>query len=108
MMIMLRYRGGARLSYVERGIEARSLHGHAFYKWDMIQSAEKFGSRLILYVVNGGTLIVPERSTTTENLEQLLSTLRYHDVPLPAGLAGDVRICTGSAISTPSGPTAQV
>jgi len=108
LLVMLRYRGWACLSYDERGIDARSMHGYALYRWDMIKSIEKFGPRLLIHIVNGGALIVPERSTTTKNLEQILSTLQHHDVAMPMGLAPDVRIGTGSAISTPSGPTAQV
>lgn len=74
----------------------------------MIRSIEKLGPRLLIHMFNGGVLIVPERSTTTENLERLLSTLHHHGVALPMGLAADVRIGTGVSITTPSGPTAQV
>jgi hypothetical protein len=83
LLIMVRYRGGAYLSYTDQGIDARSKHGHALYKWHMIRSIEKLGPRLLIHIANGGALIVPERSTTTRNLERLTSTLEHFDVILP-------------------------
>lgn len=63
------------LAYSPEGIVADTPQMRTTYKWSTIGNAKKIGSRLFIMITGRLALVVPEHSTTSDNMDRLLETL---------------------------------
>ncbi|TFZ58855.1 YcxB family protein [Methylobacterium sp. AMS5] len=64
--------------YKDDGIGIDGSDINILYKWDMIKSYIKSDRALYIYLHVGGAIIVPTHATTDENMNRLISVLKYH------------------------------
>ena len=63
------------LEYSPEGIVGETPQMRTTYKWSTIGTAKKVGSRVFIMITDRMALVVPDRSTTPENMNRLLETL---------------------------------
>jgi len=74
----LRSRKRSRDIYIEyspEGIVGETPQIRTTYKWSTIGKATKVGSRLFIMITDRIALVVPDRSTSPDNMGRLLATL---------------------------------
>ena len=62
------------LEYSFEGIIGETPQTRTTYKWATIGTVKKVGSRLFIMVSDSVALVVPERSTTPENIDRVVAT----------------------------------
>jgi hypothetical protein len=63
------------LEYSPDGIVGETPQIRTTYKWATIGKAKKVGPRLFIMITDRIALVVPDRSTTPDNMDRLLATL---------------------------------
>jgi hypothetical protein len=74
----LRSRKRSKDIYVEYspdGIVGETPQMRTTYKWSTIGNVKKVGSRLFIMITDRVALVVPDRSTSADNMRRLLATL---------------------------------
>lgn len=75
---LLRSRKNSREIYLEQdpmGVAVDTPMARVVYKWSTIRKVKKVGSRLFVIVSNRSALVIPDRATSTGNMEALAATL---------------------------------
>jgi hypothetical protein len=65
------------LEYGPEGIVGETPQIRATYKWSTIGKAKKVGSRLFIMITDRVALVVPDRSTSPDNMNRLVATLSH-------------------------------
>lgn len=76
-----RSRKGSRDIYLEYGPDgliAETTNVRTTYKWNTIGAVRKIGSRLFIMISDGCALVVSDRLTSHENMENLMGTIAHH------------------------------
>ena len=63
------------LEYSPEGIVGETPQIRTTYKWTTIGKAKKVGSRLFIMITDRIALVVPDRSTSPDNMNRLVATL---------------------------------
>ena len=63
------------LEYSPEGIVGETPQMRTTYKWSTIGNVKKVGSRLFIMITDRVALVVPDRSTSADNMRRLLATL---------------------------------
>lgn len=63
------------LEYSPEGIVGETPQIRTTYKWSTIGKTKKVGSRLFIMITDRIALVVPDRSTTSDNMARLLATV---------------------------------
>src|SRR5690348_13862353 len=63
------------LEYSPDGIVGETPQIRTTYKWATIGKAKKIGPRLFIMITDRIALVVPDRSTSADNMDRLLATL---------------------------------
>jgi hypothetical protein len=76
----LRSRTRSREIYIEYsadGIVGETPQVRTTYKWSTIGTVKKVGSRLFIMITDRLALVVPDRSTSQDNMDRLVATLSH-------------------------------
>jgi hypothetical protein len=65
------------LEYSPDGIVCETPQVRTTYKWSTIGKAKKVGPRLFIMITDRIAIVVPDRSTSPDNVERLLETLSH-------------------------------
>ena len=65
------------LEYSPEGVVGETPQTRITYKWSTIGRVRKVGSRLFIMISDGIALVVPDRSTTPENIARVITTLSH-------------------------------
>lgn len=63
------------LEYSPQGIVTETPQIRTTYKWATIGRVKKVGSRLFIMITERIALVVPDRATSSDNMERLIATL---------------------------------
>jgi hypothetical protein len=63
------------LTYSEQGLVADTGDMATTYRWITIGKFKRVGSRLFIMINNGCALVISERTTSSENIEKIISTI---------------------------------
>jgi hypothetical protein len=63
------------IEYSPEGIVGETPQTRTTYKWATIGKAKKIGSRLFIMITDRIALVIPDRSTSPENMDRLMATL---------------------------------
>jgi hypothetical protein len=65
------------IDYSPEGIATETPQVRTTYKWSTIGTAKKVGSRLLIMITDRLALVVPDRSTSQDNMDRLVATLSH-------------------------------
>ncbi|MCA1654560.1 MAG: YcxB family protein [Sphingomicrobium sp.] len=65
------------LDYSLEGIVGETPQVRTVYKWSTVGRAKRVGSRLFIMITDRVALVVPDRSTSPDNMDRLMATLSH-------------------------------
>jgi len=66
------------IEYSPDGIVGETPEMRTTYKWSTIGTVKKVGSLLFIMITDRVALVIPDHSTTRENMDRLMETLAQH------------------------------